>query len=355
MRVLLLSRYTRQGASSRVRSLQYLPALAAAGIEVQVAPLLDAAYLGDLYAGRATDWPHVAVRYLARLRQLATAGRFDLLWVEKELFPMLPAGAERLLARLRVPYVVDYDDAVFHNYDRHRRPLVRRLLGRKIDVVMAHARAVFAGNDYLAARAQAAGARRVVALPTVVDLQRYPPPAASRAAGPLRIGWIGTPATAGYLQAVVPALRAAAADGAAVVLIGAPPGTLADCGAECRPWQEAAEAEEIARFDIGIMPLPDAPFERGKCGYKLIQYMACAVPCVASPVGVNRSLLATGAGLLAAEPAQWHQALQRLLADPALRMRAGRIGRAQVAARYSVQAQAPTLIAALREAADDGA
>ncbi len=353
MRVLLLSRYTRQGASSRVRSLQYLPALAAAGIEVQVAPLLDAPYLANLYAGRATDWPHVAARYLARLRQLATARRYDLLWVEKELFPLLPAGAERLLTRLRIPYVVDYDDAVFHNYDRHRRPLVRRLLGGKIDVVMARARCVLAGNDYLAARAQAAGARRVVALPTVVDLERYPPPAAAtRAAGPLRIGWIGTPATAGYLQAAAPALGAAVADGAALVLIGAPPGTLADHGAECRPWQEAEEVAQITRFDIGIMPLPDAPFERGKCGYKLIQYMACGVPCVASPVGVNRALLASGAGLLAADPAQWHEALGRLLAEPALRARAGHIGRAQVEDHYSLQAQAPTLIAALREAAE---
>lgn len=183
---------------------KYLPRLAAAGIDVTWAPLLDDAYLEALYGAGRRPWPQVARAYLARLGRLLGARDFDLLWIEKELFPMLPATVERLLAATGAPYVVDYDDALFHNYDLHRSALVRRLLGHKIDRVMAGARLVIAGNDYLAARAVQAGARWIEQLPTVIDLDRYPavPDAAPDPARPFTIGWIGSPQTAEYLAAV---------------------------------------------------------------------------------------------------------------------------------------------------------
>ena len=356
MNVLLLSRYGRQGASTRLRALQYLPHLAACGIDVHWAPLLDDAYLETLYGAGERPWPRVARAYLARLGQLLAMRRFDLLWIEKELFPMLPASAERLLAAAGVPYVVDYDDALFHNYDQHPRALVRRLLGRKIDRVMAGARLVITGNDYLADRARQAGARRVALLPTVVDLARYPAEAvADKPSGPspFTIGWIGSPQTAAYLAAVAPALgELLAQPDTRLVLVGAGRGAPRNLPAEIRPWTEASEVADIASFDVGIMPLPDAPWERGKCGYKLIQYMACAKPVVASPVGVNRQLVEPGVnGYLATTPADWTRALNQLREDAALRARLGAAGRTRVAADYDLQVTAPQLANLLRLAA----
>lgn len=356
MNVLLLSRYGRQGASTRLRALHFLPHLAADGIDVHWAPLLDDAYLETLYGAGQRPWPRVARAYLARLGQLLTVRRFDLLWIEKELFPMLPASAERLLAAAGVPYLVDYDDALFHNYDQHPRALVRHLLGRKIDRVMAGARLVIAGNDYLADRARQAGARRVALLPTVVDLARYPEAAAEdKRAGSstFTIGWIGSPQTASYLAAVAPALRELLAQpDTRLVLVGAGRGAPVALTAEVRPWTEASEVADIASFDVGIMPLPDAPWERGKCGYKLIQYMACGKPVVASPVGVNRQLVEPGVnGYLATTLADWAQALKSLREDAALRQRLGAAGRMRVATAYDLQVTAPRLAHLLRLAA----
>ncbi|MFZ5532403.1 MAG: glycosyltransferase family 4 protein [Pseudomonadota bacterium] len=355
MKVLLLSRYGRQGASTRLRALQYLPHLASDGIDVAWAPLLDDAYLEALYGAGRRPWPQVARAYIKRLGRLLEAKRFDLLWIEKELFPMLPATVERLLAAADVPYVVDYDDALFHNYDLHRRTLVRRLLGRKIDRVMAGARLVIAGNDYLAARAEQAGARWIEQLPTVIDLDRYPavPDAPPDPARPFTIGWIGSPHTAEYLAAVAEPLRQLIRRSTArLVLVGAGRGAAADVPAEVRPWSEAGEVADIATFDVGIMPLPDAPWERGKCGYKLIQYMACTKPVVASPVGINRQLVTPGVnGYLATTAGEWLQALERLQADRVLGQRLGAAGRALVVERYCLQVTAPQLASFMRRAA----
>jgi glycosyltransferase involved in cell wall biosynthesis len=358
MRVLLLSRYGRLGASSRVRSYQYQPRLRAAGIEVTAAPLFDDLYLEHLYDHAARSVATLVGAALRRLQHLLTTTRYDLLWVEYELFPWAPALVERLLAASGRRYVVEFDDAVFHRYDRHHSAVVRQLLGRKIDVVMRKAAAVIAGNSYLAARAEAAGARRIEHLPSVIDLDRYPLVPDQAQDRPFTIGWIGSPATASYLHDIAPALREVCADGRTRVrLIGAPASfELPGVAVEHRPWVEAREAEEIQAFDVGIMPLPNGPWEQGKCGYKLIQYMASGKAVVASPVGVNERIVAApAAGLLAGTTAEWTSALRRLSADRELRAAMGREGRRRVEQDYSLQVMAPRLAALFHELAPDGA
>ena len=150
LRVLLLSRYGERGASSRVRSFQYLPHLRASGFDVTVAPLFDDGYLERIYAGRRPGWAAVGGAYGARVLRLFGSRQHDLVWVEKELFPWLPAWADLVLARIAPRLVLDYDDAIFHRYDAHRSRFVRRVLGGKIDAVMRAADLVLAGNDYLA-------------------------------------------------------------------------------------------------------------------------------------------------------------------------------------------------------------
>lgn len=354
MKVLLLSKYPRKGASSRLRSLQYLPALAAEGIEVTVRSLFDEPYLETLYTDGKRPRMRTLWLYLQRLCWLPAALRYDLVWIEKELFPYFPAVFERLLALLGVKYVVDYDDAIFHNYDLAGNGLLRQLLGQKIDTVMAHADSVIAGNQYLAHRARQAGALRVHIVPTVVDHTRYtgihPPVAGERQRV---IGWIGSPSTQRYVVEIKDALQVVCNRlSARLLLVGATEDVvdeLAGMPVEVVAWREETEAASIAQMDVGIMPLIDGPWERGKCGYKLIQYMASGVPVVASAVGVNVEIVSgCGCGRLARTEDEWQAALLELLSDPQVRHSLGQAGRETVAKRYSIHAQAPILAGILK-------
>lgn len=360
LRVVALARYGRRGASSRLRFYQYGPLLAAAGIRLEVLPLLSDTYLERRYAGRGRLGPALAGA-ARRLGALAgRARRADLLWIEQEVLPWVPAAWELACLPRGIPWVVDCDDAIFHRYDAHPHPLVRRLLGHKIDRLMARAALVTAGNAYLAARARRAGAPRVAVVPTVVDLARYPPPAGEqRRAGPAVIGWVGSPATEHYLLAIGDSLRRVCRrTGARLHLVGASPALAAafpDVAVAVIPWREEDEVAQIGRFDVGIMPLADTPWERGKCGYKLIQYMACGLPVVASPVGVNPALVGGDAGFLAAGAEEWERHLEALVADPELRRRMGAAGRARVEREYALSRQAPRLAALLRGCRQDAA
>lgn len=352
MRVLLLARYGRLGATSRQRHLLFLPALAAAGIQVTVDALLDDDYVRRLHEGRKPRPGAILAAYARRLARMPAAGRWDAVWVEKEILPWLPAVAERWLALAGVPMVVDYDDAWFHRYDRHPRPLVRRLLGGKIARVMRTAATVVAGNGYIAEHARRAGAGRIEIVPTVVDTGAYRPQPAPDGRPPT-IGWIGTPGNARYLDPIRPALAAACRDaGARLLLVGAGGAeALGGLPGEVRAWDQAREAADLADMDIGVMPLPDSDFERGKCGYKLIQYMAAGRPAVASPVGVNGTIVAEGrTGYLPAGPEAWTEALLALARDPALRRRMGEAGRERATVHYSLAAWAPHQVRILREA-----
>lgn len=349
MRVLLLSRYSRLGASSRLRSYQYLPFLESRGIEVSVAPLFGDDYVNGLYA-EEVPVASVIRAYISRLAAMRRAKRFDVLWVEQEIFPWLPDWIELGLIPGNLAIVSDYDDAIFHRYDQHKLSLIRALLEKKIDAVMRRSNVVIVGNDYIGDRARQAGARRVEFLPTVVDATRYAVVNAASNEPVTTIGWIGTPSTAHYLRIVAPVLQEMVATGSVrVVAVGARADQLKGFPIEARPWSEQSEVQEIQRFDIGIMPLPDEPFERGKCGYKLIQYMACGKPVVASPVGVNRVIVREGLeGYLPADPSQWRDVLLRLCGDPLLRKQMGTAGRKRVEAEYSLQLAAPRLEALLR-------
>jgi glycosyltransferase involved in cell wall biosynthesis len=344
--VLLLTKYARNGASSRYRTFQYLPWFEQAGIQCHVMPLFDEAYLIHRYKSGRGHVGDILHAFLRRLVALVAARRYDLVAIEYELLPYFPALPERWLGWLRVPYVVDYDDALFHQYDQHTNWWVRRLLGKKIARVMRGAQLVTAGNAYLADYASRAGALRVEIIPTVIDLERYPRTLATRPPDAVfTIGWIGSPSTSSYLQAIAPALTEVCAGGRGRVrLIGSGPVDLPGVPVDVLPWNEATEVDMLHQFDVGIMPLPNEPWERGKCGFKLIQYMACGLPVVASPVGVNTEIVEHGVnGFLAETTDEWVQALRTLLLEAELRQRMGQAGRKKVEERYSLQVIGPRL------------
>lgn len=334
--------------------MQFGKALGALGIQSVFLPMLGDAYVSALYGGgrRTLEVVH---GYLQRTRQIVDAGRCDVIWLEKELFPFLPAAIELWLLRGRM-FVLDLDDALFHGYDMSASAFVRWILGRKIDRLMARARVVTVGNGYLEARAEGAGAARVVRLPSVVDLERYPSRTESGAiliGAPLRVVWIGSPATVHYLELVrEPLQRVAEQVRLEVLVIGAPAPAWPGVTAFTIPWDVDAEAAQISAGDVGIMPLEDGPWERGKCGYKLIQYMACGLPVVASPVGINAEIVDHGVdGFLASTAKHWEDSIRELAGDAVLRREMGRRGRAKVEQGYCVQAVAPRFAAVLKEAA----
>lgn len=351
MKILLLSRYDRLGASSRIRFFQYLDYLKQHNIDVTVAPLLNDAYVTALYNNQPKNTLAIVGAYWRRMLLLLGSHKYDLLWIEKELFPWLPPFAEQILDYFQIPYVVDYDDATFHSYDQHPQKIIRQLLGKKIDKIIRHAKVVVVGNEYLAQYAEQAKAKRVVVIPSVIDLQHYSLQPAPTNPVPV-IGWIGTPATAKYLLSIAPALiEVCKQRRARLVAVGLTALELNDIPVEVRAWSEDTEVAEIQSFDIGIMPLFDEPWARGKCGYKLIQYMACAKPVIASPVGINNVLVQVDVnGLLASTTAEWVTALNKLLDNQQLRAEMGNAGRELVEKSYCVQVTAPRLLNLLSHA-----
>src|SRR5215211_7432814 len=251
MRILALTRYERLGSSSRVRFFQYFPYLQAHGVEITTASFFNDTYVHRMYARKAVNFASVVNAYIQRLLNLFNSSKYDVLWIEKELFPWLPAGFEVLLQTLGVPYVVDYDDAVFHRYDMHSSALVRALIGHKIDRVMRAAALVIVGNEYLAERAKRAGAKTVEILPSVVDVDRYKANGEISSSS-IRIGWIGSPVTAPYLDEVREALQILSSEtDIHLTLIGA--GNVAPfpgIRTTALPWDEELELSVGELFDI---------------------------------------------------------------------------------------------------------
>ena len=356
MRVAAFAKYDREAASTRQRMLQYLPLLESAGIHVEVHPLLDDDYVRALASGKPASKAAIARAYGRRVAQLRRTADADLIWVYAELFPWLPAAFERLAFRSGKPILYDYDDAFFQPYDDHPNALVRGLLGGKLDPLIAGAAGVCAGNAYLRDHAARLNSNAII-LPTVVDTDHYCP-ATNRPDRPLTIGWIGSASTWAYVRPYLPLLaELCRTSNIRFSAVGAGAAAHSDRfdGLTFAPWSEANEIPAVQAMDIGIMPLPDEPWARGKSGYKLVQYMACGLPLVASPVGVNSSIVEDGvSGFLAADIAAWRTALDRLIADPALRAAMGWAGRARAVENYSLASQAPRLIEAMRGAVARG-
>ncbi|ABE74412.1 glycosyltransferase family 4 protein [Psychrobacter cryohalolentis] len=351
MKVLLLSRYGTLGASSRVRFLQYIPYFNEKDVDISISPLLSDKYLLALYEGNSR-WGEIIKGYFSRVVTLFNVRSYDLVIIEKEVFPFIPAIVERLFHFLGVRYIVDYDDAIFHNYDCHSYRWVRILLGKKIDSVMRYASIVTVGNKYIAERAKLAGAKNVELIPTVVDTKRYRIHRDIDINTPI-VGWIGTPQTSQYLQPLLPIFAAIKNNvNVRFVAVGGRPEDFEGTAIETWSWSEESEVSSIQQFSIGIMPLKDSPWERGKCGYKLIQYMACGVAVVASPVGVNCDIVDSDkTGKLASSLEEWDQALRDLLeVNSKFISKMGDAGRLKVDKWYSLEVQAPRFLAQIIKA-----
>jgi glycosyltransferase involved in cell wall biosynthesis len=271
--------------------------------------------------------------------------------MEKEALPWIPQFIEKLLSKTSVPYVIDYDDAVFHRYDQHPNFLLRNLLSRKIEGIMARSTVVVAGNRYIADYAQRAGAQKVEILPTVLDLSKYRVKETNDSSCFI-IGWVGSPSTSRHLNIAARALTEYCRnENVEFRAMGALQSDLDEIPGKLIPWNAETETEALTRFDVGIMPLPNTPWERGKCGFKIIQYMAAGLPVIASPVGVNSEIVEHGVnGFLARDTNEWIKYFEILKDDPDFGRKMGARGRKKVEENYSLDVIAPRLISIFKEA-----
>jgi len=324
MRVLFLTQSGELGPSSRYRVYQLMPWLQKLGIQCTVSPAIDDDLYRRLYlTGNGSRRAAFAATWLRRRADVRRLDEFDAVFIQKGVFPGLSSRFESQFARK--PVVFDFDDAIWLSREGGH-PLLRPFHKEStVQEVLRLATTVIAGNEFLADYARRFNAN-VTVVPSAVDSSRYP-----RAVDSAVVGWIGSRTTLPYLKTLAPVFRELGIT-PRVIAAGTP-----EFPADFRPWSLETELDELAQLGVGLAPLPDSPWERGKCGVKILQYMACGIPVIASPVGVQSDIVRHGMnGFLAETPDQWRDCLRQLLADAGLRQRLGAAGRALVAERYDV-------------------
>ncbi len=356
MRVLFVTKYGPGAASSRTRVFQYLPYLRAHGVDCEVLTVLPDAALAGSHLEAARRPLAKALYYLRAawrnaacgLRAWRRARGADALFLQKVIFP---APVRWLLGRTRVPVAYDFDDAIFTTEERSGGLLARwreRRSAAGLPAMLRLARRAVVENPYTGDFAGRYGP--VLTITGPIDTAPFVGIRRNGRTAPVVLGWIGSASTAAYLDLIAAPLRRLASQEPLRVCVVGAEWSLEGVEVECRPWRLEREAEDLGGWEIGLMPLPDDPWTRGKGGYKLLQYMAAGLPVVAHPVGVNEEIVVDGeTGFLAADAAAWESALLRLIREPALRRSFGERGRQRVEERYGLAVHAPRLLRMLRE------
>jgi glycosyltransferase involved in cell wall biosynthesis len=286
-----------------------------------------------------------------RVSELLRARRYDAAFVYREAALLGPPWIEALLAR-RAPIVFDFDDAIYLPSNSGANPLARWLKAKgKAAAICRLASVTTVGNDHLAEFARQ-HCRSVTVVPTTIDTASYTVVPSGTKPWPV-VGWSGSVTTAEYLLGLAPALRRLAETiDFELRVIGADV-SIEGVRVQCLPWRAASEVEDLRPLDVGLMPLTDDEWSRGKCALKALQYMALGIPPVVSPVGANMTVVQDGVnGYHASNDAEWVDRITRLLRDPELRRRLGTAARRTVEETYSARVQAPRMAAVLRAAAE---
>lgn len=353
IRVLALVPYPLGRApGQRYRIEQWAPLLRRGGVQVTLSPFLSRSGMDLLYEpGHVAAKAHEVLRgYRKRLADVLWPGSADVIFVYREAALLGPAWIEWLLA-LRRPLVFDFDDAIYLSDTSQANAWTRRLKPvTKVETICRVARHVTVGNEFLASFAEDR-AREVTVVPSTIDTDFYQVRPRARNPVPV-IGWTGSVTTARYLAVLAPMLRRLRAKWEFELRIIGAKIELGGLAVRCVPWRGASEPEDLREMDIGLMPLPDDEWARGKCGMKALQYMGLGIPPVVSPVGVNASIVRDGInGFHARTHEEWIDRIGLLLEDEALRRRLGQEARKTVEESYSARGHAPRLAQILLEAA----
>lgn len=356
MKVLFLTRYAYEGASSRYRVYQYLPFLEEAGIDYMVSPFMSSRmYRRVMNSGASIAKTTLFMSAVAsRWAMARKAGRFDLVYMQRECLPFGRPWLERSFRKRGVKTVFDYDDALFifkkstHNRvaDLFRRPEKYKEIFGLVDCVLA-------GNDWLRDWASEY-CRDARTFHVAEDLSRYTIRPRHKNGAVMIIGWLGSPSTEKYLKLIEPAMLDICSRNPQVVLkiVGGGSYQLDGIRVEHVPWSLETEITDLHTFDIGIMPLPQEEWSKGKSGGKARTYMSAGVPAVCTRIGFNEELIEDGVtGFLVSEQDEWIDALSRLIDHADLRQRVGDAARKHVEEHYSLEKLGPRFVEIIREVA----
>ena len=353
IRVLALVPYPADRApGQRYHIEQWAPQLRRAGVQVTLSSFLSRRGMDLLYEpGHVPAKAQQVLRgYLKRLVDALFPGSVDVIFVYREAALLGPAWIELVLS-LRRPLVFDFDDAIYLADTSQANAWSRGLKSvTKVETICRVARHVTVGNEFLAGYAKDR-ARGVTVIPSTIDTDVYQIQPRARNRVPV-IGWTGSVTTLPYLMALIPALRRLREKQEFELRVIGPKVDIEGLAVHCVPWQAGTEPDDLRALDVGLMPLPDDEWSRGKCGMKALQYMALGIPAVVSPVGVNTTIVRDGVnGFYACTEEEWIDRIALLLEDEPLRRSLGQEARRTVEESYSARAHAPRMAQVLREAA----
>ncbi|MBZ5540975.1 MAG: glycosyltransferase family 4 protein [Acidobacteriia bacterium] len=351
-RLLFITPNPIESASERYRIYQFLPELERVGYACTVRPFASPKLFRAIQNERlAPKLLLTPLSCLLRALDLALIPRYDAVVIHREAFPFFCPVVEKMVQWRHSKVIFSFDDAIYIGHrdtQKEKYPWIYKLkYGSGVNEVLAKSARVIAGNQKLAGYARRFNSR-VSVIPTVVDTERYRyrPPATSGDC--LTIGWVGSRSTSPYLLEIEPALRRLSEAYPGKIrfrLYGHPQRKLNLPNFESLPFSLATEVEDIRSLDIGIMPMPDNDWTRGKCAFKAIQYMALGIPVVTSPVGMATEVVQHNVnGLWARMPEDWFEALNHLVKDAHLRQRFAEEGRKTVESHYSLQVWAPRFV-----------
>lgn len=340
-RVLFLTRYPVEGASSRYRVFQYLPHLKKAGVIADVQSFMDTdMYQLSICPGRTPRkiWATLGAT-VKRLWALRNWRKYDIIYLQRELLPFGGLVVERWLKNRGAVLFFDFDDALFiKKASRYNKIATFFRSGDKIRDMFRLVDCVVAGNNWLRDAALDAGAKRAVTLEVAEDTQRIAMHAPHTNAGPVTIGWLGSPSTAKYLHLIAPVLTEIAAKYPDVAwhVMGSGDFDMAGIDWVRTDWSLANELDALARYDIGLMPLPPEDWAKGKSGGKARTYMAAGVVPVVSAIGYNCELVRHAeTGFLCDTADDWRAALTSLIEDADLRQQVATAARQEVEQRFN--------------------
>jgi len=332
MKTLFLSSNTDVEASVRYRVYPFLDEYRRQGHE---------ALISHFFEPRSKGLVRILRGFARRAADVLRSRSVDRIFVHREAFPLAINDYIRLLPRDK-ELIFDFDDSVFlEELDGYNKPGWRDWIRRprSTRLLVQRAALTFAGNDFLAEYASRFSAN-VIVMPTVVDTGQFIPARRQKSGLPI-VGWVGSPSTAHYLEPIMAALdEVGQVTPFELHIIGAERDFhLKHARVQNLAWQRHREVEHFQSLDVGLYPLTDDLWAHGKCGFKAIQYMACGVPCVVSPVGVVRSIVRDAVdGLWASSPGEWKDQLIALLRDPVSSIAMGHQGRQRAVEHYSIEA-----------------
>ena len=351
MRILLLHKYGRKSASFRYRLEQYLPYIEKESLCYDVESLLSDEYLEHKFSTGKRNLLGYFPVFFKRLSLFWKVKNYNLVIICVEFLPYFPALFERYLKYRGIPYIFDFDDPIFHYYDLSNNFIVRLLFKRKFHTVIKNASHVYAGSPYLVDYSIKHN-KNVSYLPTVVDDKVYNVTKTNFGKKKyFTIGWIGSPSTSMYLNIIADVLiDLSARHDIKVVLIGSGDFEIKGVNIDLVDWSEDSEIDSMLEFDVGIMPLENDLWSQGKCGFKLIQYMACGLPVIASQVGVNNEIVKDGVnGYLVDDKQQWFDAFNKLIEDEWLCQKFGHEGRKRFENTYCLSKTAPIFMKGIKD------